>query len=802
MHWPIPLTGSDPTLERRVLDLFQVLLDMPVGDRASWVEANSAFDSALRARLMAMLAGDRLANMRTGGASDMIDDERLPERIGAYRITGLIGQGGMGAVYRGERMAGDFDHVAAIKLIRPGALSDALVERFARERQTLANLSHPGIARLFDGGATDKGDPYIVMEYVDGVSLGVWIDTQAASKAERTRLFLDICAAVGFAHQNLIVHRDITPSNILVSKDGTAKLIDFGIARSPTADSAAAPSAKKSLVGLSLTPGYAAPERVAGEAATTLSDVYSLGILLDRLLNDKGDPDLTAIIAQASAADFAERYPSVDALADDVRAWSNGEVVAARNGGKRYAIGKFARRHRVGVGASAFALLLLIGALATTLVANRRVETARAEAEVRFSQTRSIAKTLLFETFDEISKVPGSTKARQILARTGLSYLNTLAAGKKPPIDLRVEMGRGYARLAEVTGSGQESQLGRFEDANILLAKSEALLKPAFLADPGNPAVIRAWAILRLEEAEANLANNNLPLVAREQAREVQTLLFRSNDVEAVQATIRAIEAEGYSYAWVDDFTKGRDVHAKAERYVETRGPVVQNNPRVLAARAANLRQMGEALHKLKQKDLARTTLDRSITLSRAALRADPENPDLARQLIAGLRYAAVVHRTNYRDPEAWAAIDEAVQMARKQRVRDPDDVGGMKIFALVAEVQAQILGDQKRFADSYALGDEVIATHRNMVALAGNAPGALRSMTAALSTHGGNHYTGGDYAGACRIWRQTLDNWEVLDRRGAMTMTDRKNGWPEVLNYYTKSCLNGPPRAGMGPEL
>jgi eukaryotic-like serine/threonine-protein kinase len=128
------LTGSDPQLERRVLDLFQVLLDLPPGERVVWVEAHSEIDSPLRTRLMAMLAGDRLANMRTGGAGDMIDDERLPERIGAYRITGLIGQGGMGAVYRGERMTGDFDHVAAIKLIRPGALSDALVERFQRER--------------------------------------------------------------------------------------------------------------------------------------------------------------------------------------------------------------------------------------------------------------------------------------------------------------------------------------------------------------------------------------------------------------------------------------------------------------------------------------------------------------------------------------------------------------------------------------------------------------------------------------------------------------------------------------------
>jgi eukaryotic-like serine/threonine-protein kinase len=457
------LTGSDSKLERRVLDLFQVLLDLPEGERVAWVEAYSEIDSPLRTRLMAMLAGDRLANMRTGGVGDMIVDERLPERIGAYRITGLIGQGGMGAVYRGERMTGDFDHVAAIKLIRPGALSDALVERFQRERQTLASLSHPNIARLFDGGATDKGDPYIVMEYVDGVPLGTWIETGGASKAARTQLFLDICSAVGFAHQNLIVHRDITPSNILVAKDGTAKLIDFGIARPPVADTEAPPSAKKSLAGLSLTPGYAAPERVAGEAATTLSDVYSLGILLDRLVEK--DADLTAIIAQASATEPADRYPSVDALADDVKAWRDSEVVAARNGGKRYAVGKFINRHRIGVGAGALAVLLLIGALVTTLIANTRAEIARVEAERRFGELRGLAGYMVFDLNDNLARTVGNATARKTLVSKAQVYLSALAATPDATADIKLEAARGLISLARIQGVPTGPNFGDHEQA-------------------------------------------------------------------------------------------------------------------------------------------------------------------------------------------------------------------------------------------------------------------------------------------------------------------------------------------------
>jgi eukaryotic-like serine/threonine-protein kinase len=514
------LTGTDPQLERRVLDLFQVLLELPERERVTWIDAHSDTGSPLRMRLMAMLAGDRLANMRTGGAGDMIADEALPERIGAYRITGLIGQGGMGAVYRGERMTGDFDHIAAIKVVRPGALSDTLVERFQRERQTLASLSHPGIARLFDGGATEEGDPYIVMEYVDGVPLGTWIETQAASKAERTRLFLDICAAVGFAHQNLIVHRDITPSNILVGKDGTAKLIDFGIARPPVADNEAPPSGKKSLAGLSLTPGYAAPERVAGEAATTLSDVYSLGILLDRLIEK--DSDLTAIIAQASAIDPANRYASVDALADDVRAWRDGKVVMARKGGKRYAAAKFIGRHRIGVAAGALAILLLVGALAGTLVANSRAQTARAEAERRFADLRSLAGYMVFDLNDKLARTVGNAAARQTLVGKAQTYLSALAETPGATDEIKLEAGRGLIALAQLQGGPTGPNFGEPERARGNLDRAIGQLRSTTL-DPAaiGPDLATALTVRAMIESHVDAT----PTKARTTLADAQTAL-------------------------------------------------------------------------------------------------------------------------------------------------------------------------------------------------------------------------------------------------------------------------------------
>ncbi|WP_188946476.1 serine/threonine-protein kinase, partial [Polymorphobacter multimanifer] len=324
---------ADAALDARALPLLDAALALPPDARDAFITDASGDDPALAARLRRLLAASDDSRLRTGSAAATVADAPMPDRIGRYRITRLIGVGGMGAVYRGERDTGDFDHVVAIKLIRPGALSDVFIERFARERQTLARLSHPHIARLFDGGETPAGEPYIVMEFVDGIRLDEWLDSGPTTGA-RTTLFLDVCSAVGFAHQNLIIHRDLTPANILVDRNDNARLIDFGIARPPLASP---PDRVPGVVARSLTPGFAAPERIAGDPATTLSDVYSLGVLLALMLPDttgRGDADLAAIIARARAVDPQARYASVDALSADVRAWQRGDVVAARNGGR------------------------------------------------------------------------------------------------------------------------------------------------------------------------------------------------------------------------------------------------------------------------------------------------------------------------------------------------------------------------------------------------------------------------------------------------------------------------------------
>lgn len=789
---------TDPAIERRALALFQDALDQPEVERGSWAEAQCAGDAALHARVVAMLQADRLAGLRTGGAALDAADEALPDAIGPYAITEMLGRGGMGTVYRAERMAGDFQRTVAIKRIKPGLLSDNLIERFQRERQLLASLEHANIARLYEGGATEDGAPFIVMEYVDGKPILEWADEAALSRDARLLLFSEACAAVGYAHRNLIVHRDITPSNVLVTGEGIVKLIDFGIARPAVEPGRGEMLSGRSLASLSLTPGYAAPERMTTGEATTAGDIYSLGKLLASLVkHENSDVELDAIISRATAINPEGRYPTADALEADIAARLKHFPVSAMAATRCYVLHKFVQRHRVGVAASAVGLALLIGAFGLTLFANARAQVARAEAEHRFQQTHSIAKALLFGVYDEVSKVSGATKARETLARTGLAYLDALAASKDAPQDVKIEAGRGYLRLAQVTGDGQSAQLGKFEEANALLAKSEAILKPLHHVKPDDRAITEAYAALLIEQAGTNIYNNSKPDLARSQAKQATALLapFQPFDLENARLFAESIQTEGDTYLWAREYEKAKRILERAEAFIASLPSSFQRDPRILAVRSSNLRLLGEALHKLKQTAPARQILDRNVAIARQLYAIDPADPDSARRLAMALRYAGVVHRTNYRDSEARVAIEESIRIARRLLERDPLDAGALKLFVITTEVYAQVLGDAGAYAQSYALGAEVYDAQLKLVRLAGNTPGALRSLAASTSTRGTNHYNGKDYNGACKWWREALNVYLGLERRSVLTETDRKKGVPELRNYLAKGCENGPPR-------
>ncbi len=474
-------------LERRAMEALESIFDHPSDDRVDVAREKYADDEALLQRVLHLIEAENSTGdiLRTGGAQQLLNDELHPDRAGAYKIKSLVGKGGMGAVYTAERDQADFDHNVAVKVIRPGVLSDALVERFERERQILARLNHPNIARLFDGGTLSDGSPYIVMEYVDGAPITDWVKSRGLSKDDRLWLFTDVCYAVQHAHQNLIIHRDITPSNVMVTEDGAVKLIDFGIAKPQVDEDVDASIDKVSLASLSFTPGFAAPERSQGAAPNTLSDIFSLGKLLEAMLADlTASNDIKAIISKATQAGPAERYGAVDALIEDLQNLRSGYAVNARDGGALYRIGKYVSRRRLLVAFGALALTGVIGALAVTLVQYNRAEAALVRANDRFDQARELSRTVIFDVYDDFAKVSGTLEPRQRLADIVDNYVRTLAEDPNAPTDILFDIGAFSNRLSDLYGGLGMANLGDTDKSFELLLIAEEQLNKALEQNP------------------------------------------------------------------------------------------------------------------------------------------------------------------------------------------------------------------------------------------------------------------------------------------------------------------------------
>jgi len=412
------LRGLDGTRWRMLEPLLEHALDLPSSERAAYVDAACASDPVLRDDLLALIAADDdsgafLERPAAELAPELFDDleeaadstaPAAGRRVGAWRLVREIGRGGMGTVYLAERTDGAFHQQAALKTLRRGLDTDDIVARFRAERQILARLEHPNIARLLDGGATDDGTPYFVMEHVEGERLTDQVRRLGLTLDEALTRFLQVCEAVEHAHRSLVVHRDLKPANILVTAEGRVKLLDFGVARLVDPDdvdgTVTRPADRR------LTPDYAAPEQIRGEPTTTATDVYGLGAVLYELLagerphrrtgaslealeravlEEEPEPpsavlrrtsspwaarvrgDLDRIVLKALEKDPARRYGTVDALRADVERFRTGEPVLATAPTLRYRAGKFLGRHRAGVAAAAVLAAAVLGGLGAAL---------------------------------------------------------------------------------------------------------------------------------------------------------------------------------------------------------------------------------------------------------------------------------------------------------------------------------------------------------------------------------------------------------------------------------------------------
>jgi non-specific serine/threonine protein kinase/serine/threonine-protein kinase len=402
--------------------------------------------------------------------------------------------------------------------------TDAVLRRFRHERQILAGLEHPNIGRLLDGGTTDEGLPYLVMEYVDGQPIDEYCRSRQLTLEQRLALFGQVCAAVAYAHQHLVVHRDIKPSNILVTADGTPKLLDFGIAKLLEGEDEALTVGFDG-AGQVLTPQYASPAQLSGGRITTVSDVYGLGVLLYELLAGarpydltgksyaemkqivtgtdlpspsvmaarRGDEglarrlrgDLDAIVLTATRRDQGERYASVALVADDVRRYLEGLPVLARGDSWTYRTARFVRRRKLGVAAAVAIVVSLVGGVIATSWQARVARAERARAERRFADVRRLSTSFLFEFHDAIATLPGSTPARLLVVSKALEYLDSLAADAAGVRDLQQELAEAYDRVGDVQGNPGAANLGDIDGAIKSYQKAEAIRR-ALTADAPN----------------------------------------------------------------------------------------------------------------------------------------------------------------------------------------------------------------------------------------------------------------------------------------------------------------------------
>ncbi len=419
----------------RVKELFEAAVDLEPNERATLLKKECAGDESLRREIESLLASDDQADGFIEQPAFKMPRDLFPvapeepfvgRQFGAYQIVREIGRGGLGAVYLAARSDDEYRKEVAIKLVRRGLDTEDILRRFRNERQILAQLDHPNIARLIDGGTTEDGLPYFVMEYVNGEPIGAYCDANGLTIAERLNLFRKVCAGVTYAHQNLVIHRDLKPSNILVASDGAPKLLDFGIAKLLTAENELFTQTLPAL--RVMTAEYASPEQIKGDKITTASDVYSLGVLLYELLTDQRpyrlktrtaeeiaravtdqEPerpstawgaslklashrnlksratslggDLDNIVLMAMRKEPARRYTSVGQFSEDIRRHLAGLPVLARKDTVTYRSSKFVNRHRIGVAAAVLILLSLVGGIIATLIQVRTARRERAKAE-------------------------------------------------------------------------------------------------------------------------------------------------------------------------------------------------------------------------------------------------------------------------------------------------------------------------------------------------------------------------------------------------------------------------------------
>ncbi len=710
-----------------VRELVAEALELEDDAREAWLERRAAGDLDLLREVRELLELEaRAERMFAAAERPRAAILELPEPLGPgmlverWRLERKLGEGGMGVVWLAQRDGSE--QRAALKLLHLPLLTASARRRFSVEQRALARLEHPGITRLVDGGVSANGVPFLATEWVDGPTLNAWCDERRLTVPARVKLFIEVCEATHAAHQRLVVHGDIKPSNVLVDRAGRVKLCDFGIARLLDAED---PGTTRSAVR-ALTPRYASPEQVRGDPVTTASDVYSLGALLYELLcgasaHDAATKstaelervvceqtpsrpsvaamraseeaatarsahrnelsralrgDLDAIAMQCLAKDPRARYASAAELAHDLRRSLRSEPVRARPEAFAYFAQRFVRRHRLPVALALLATAALVtGTLVAVaqarraLAAQRNESEARAQAEERYAAVRKLATVLVFDAHDAIRNLPGSTAAREMLADAAAQQLDQLARGAAGDRELERELARAYVRLGDALGRPVEANLGRTNEAR------ERYRTALDLADrDSDDLALRTWARTQLADLLLYESRTDEATALYEEALELRTRLDERAPREwALHPPL------GYLHGQLSDVRTRQGRHEEAAEHAHQ---ALEQSERALAEaplESAWIESLAMSRQRLASLDLSRRQIDsalKHLELAGAAIEPLAAQPGVSARVrqraaqIAG-EHGQALARAN-RSEAALERARRAVALHRELIADDP----------------------------------------------------------------------------------------------------------------------------------
>ncbi len=731
----------------RLEQLYHAAMEQEEDRRAAFLERSCGGDHVLRREVQSLIAYAQksggiidkpaLQLVAAAMAHDLCShdapkaDKMIGVRIAQYRIVEKLGVGGMGDVYRAVRADDQFEKQVAIKLVRQGLDTESVYARFRKERQILAGFEHENIARLLDGGTTDEGHPYFVMELVEGKPIDEYCIEGNLGVAARLDLFESVCSAAQYAHQRLVVHRDIKPSNILVTAEGIPKLLDFGIATilspetySPGAD----PTVTAQRI---MTPQYASPEQLRGEAITTATDVYSLGIVLYRLLTgrlpyrlDTNSPydlaqaicevepekpstavrqsgprnsgsekltrtlsgDLDQILLKALRKEPQMRYASPQDFAEDLRSYALGLPVSASRGTFSYRSGKFIKRNKLSMAATAALALVVVAGAAAIIREARIARMQQARAEQRFESLRKLTNSLLFEFHDSIENLPGSTAARALVVRRALEYLDQIAAqAHDDPATLR-DLAAAYERLGQIQSQAfhpHTGGAGSLQQADTLFEKALEIRRRLASSNPEDMSLqfdlLGSMSNVAAVYEERGDLDRALDL--QRQRLEIEERLQSKHDSEELRSAVgSSLIAIGDLKIWLGD-------HAAAVAYMQRALAMSQASldasPASFQSRRSVLRAhswLGTALKFDRQYADAASETRKALALADQLAADDPHNTYVQRyigsdseELCKCLAYAGLFSEVRSQCRRA-VAIDENMMKSDKDNVQATAD--------------------------------------------------------------------------------------------------------------------------------